>query len=174
MRVDELTGGALAGLGRKREALAAYERALTTRERVLGPDHPDLLYSLNNLALTLVDVGEYARARETFLQAIELSTRHRDRDPSLAAMLRFNLGFMLLDVGEPEAALRMFEDALAMQRGVLDLAIAVPNVTAETGDATAHARIGWLRSVYNIFQAFAIGSFVDELASAKNADVRDI
>ena len=61
-----------------------------------------------------------------------------------------------------------------LQQGVLDLALAVPNVTAEICDATAHTRIGWLRSVYNIFQGFSIGSFVDELAHAKGADPRDV
>ena len=61
-----------------------------------------------------------------------------------------------------------------LQQGVLDLAFAVPNLSAEICDATAHTRIGWLRSVYNIFQAFAIGSFVDELAHAKRADPRDV
>jgi isoquinoline 1-oxidoreductase subunit beta len=50
----------------------------------------------------------------------------------------------------------------------------VPNVTAEIGEAEAHTRIGWLRSVYNIFQGFAIGSFVDEIANAKGADPRDV
>jgi isoquinoline 1-oxidoreductase beta subunit len=61
-----------------------------------------------------------------------------------------------------------------LQQGVLDLALAVPNVTAEIGEAEAHTRIGWLRSVYNIFQGFAIGSFVDEIANAKGADPRDV
>ena len=61
-----------------------------------------------------------------------------------------------------------------LQQGVLDLAFAVPNVTAEICDATAHTRIGWLRSVYNIFQGFSIGSFVDEIAEAKKADPRDV
>jgi isoquinoline 1-oxidoreductase beta subunit len=61
-----------------------------------------------------------------------------------------------------------------LQQGVLDLALSVPNVTAEICDAEAHARIGWLRSVYNIFQGFSIGSFVDEIAHAKSADPRDV
>ena len=61
-----------------------------------------------------------------------------------------------------------------LQQGVLDLALAVPNVRAETCEATAHTRIGWLRSVYNIFQAFAIGSFIDEIAHARGADPRDV
>jgi hypothetical protein len=57
---------------------------------------------------------------------------------------------------------------------VLDLALAVLNVSAEICDATAHTRIGWLRSVYNIFQGLSIGSFVDEIAEAKKADPRDV
>lgn len=61
-----------------------------------------------------------------------------------------------------------------LQQGVLDLAFAVPNLTAEICDATAHTRIGWLRSVYNIFQAFSIGSFVDEIAHAKGTDPREV
>jgi isoquinoline 1-oxidoreductase beta subunit len=60
-----------------------------------------------------------------------------------------------------------------LQQGVLDLALAVPNVRAEACKAPAYARIGWYRSVYNIFHAFAIGSFVDELAAARGADPRD-
>jgi isoquinoline 1-oxidoreductase beta subunit len=61
-----------------------------------------------------------------------------------------------------------------LQQGVLDLALAVPNVRAESCKAKPHARIGWYRSVYNIFHAFAIGSFVDELAAARKIDPRDM
>jgi isoquinoline 1-oxidoreductase beta subunit len=61
-----------------------------------------------------------------------------------------------------------------LQQGVLDLALDVPNVRAETGAATSHTRIGWFRSVYNIFHGFAIGSFVDEIAAARKADPKDV
>jgi len=58
-------------------------------------------------------------------------------------------------------------------QGVLDFPLAVPNLTAENCEATAHVRIGWLRSVCNIQHAFAIGSFIDEIAHARGQDPRD-
>jgi len=68
-----------------------------------------------------------------------------------------------------------FTDAKApgegdLQQGVLDTPISVPHVRAEGCEAIAHTRIGWLRSVANIYHAFAIQSFVDELAHAKGVD----
>jgi isoquinoline 1-oxidoreductase subunit beta len=61
-----------------------------------------------------------------------------------------------------------------LQQGVLDLALDVPNVRAEACAARAHVRIGWYRSVYNIFHAFASGSFIDELAHQRGADPREL
>lgn len=57
-----------------------------------------------------------------------------------------------------------------LQQGVLDLALDVPNVQAEAAAAEPHLRIGWLRSVYNIFHGFGINSFCDELAHARGMD----
>ena len=50
--------------------------------------------------------------------------------------------------------------------GFGDVPVEVPNLSCETQEATAHSRIGWVRSVSNIHHAFAIGAFVDEIASA--------
>lgn len=61
-----------------------------------------------------------------------------------------------------------------LQQGVTDLVLAAPNVRAEACRAPAHVRIGWYRSVYNIFHAFGIGSFIDEIAHARGADPRDV
>jgi isoquinoline 1-oxidoreductase beta subunit len=46
----------------------------------------------------------------------------------------------------------------------------IPNHRAENGPAAPHVRIGWLRSVANIYHAFAVHSFVDELAHLANRD----
>jgi isoquinoline 1-oxidoreductase beta subunit len=54
--------------------------------------------------------------------------------------------------------------------GFSDLPFAIPNHRSENGPATAHVRIGWLRSVANIYHAFGIHSFADELAHAAGKD----
>jgi len=57
--------------------------------------------------------------------------------------------------------------------GMLDNPYAIPNMRLESGDAKAHVRIGWLRSVCNIYHAFAICGFADEMAHEAGADPRD-
>lgn len=46
----------------------------------------------------------------------------------------------------------------------------IPNHRAENGPAPVHTRIGWLRSVANIYHAFGVHSFADELAALANRD----
>ncbi len=57
-----------------------------------------------------------------------------------------------------------------MQQGFTDLPYDLPNLRVENGPAPAHVRIGWLRSVANIYHAFAIQTFTDELAANANTD----
>lgn len=54
--------------------------------------------------------------------------------------------------------------------GASDFPYNVPAIKLETHDATAHLRIGWLRSVRNIPQAFAISTMLDEIAEARGID----
>ncbi len=57
--------------------------------------------------------------------------------------------------------------------GVINVPYAIPNVRIENPEATAHTRIGWFRSVSNIPHAFAIQSFVAELAAAAGRDPKE-
>ncbi|MFP5454047.1 MAG: molybdopterin cofactor-binding domain-containing protein [Alphaproteobacteria bacterium] len=65
------------------------------------------------------------------------------------------------------------EQALETGLGLLSMPFAIPNVRIETGEALAHTRIGWFRSVANIPHAFAIQCFAAELAEAARQDPKD-
>lgn len=54
--------------------------------------------------------------------------------------------------------------------GASDFPYNAPAVRVETHDAKSHMRIGWLRSVCNIQQAFAIATMLDEVAEARGMD----
>lgn len=57
--------------------------------------------------------------------------------------------------------------------GFVDNPFDIPNLRLETGDARAHVRIGWLRSVCNIYHAFAVSGFADELAHVAGREPKD-
>lgn len=57
-----------------------------------------------------------------------------------------------------------------MGMGWTDNPYSIANIRAENGPAKHHVRIGWLRSVSNIYHAFALHSFIDELAHLAKRD----
>jgi isoquinoline 1-oxidoreductase beta subunit len=57
--------------------------------------------------------------------------------------------------------------------GAIDNPFAVPNLRVMAGDARAHLRIGWLRSVCNVYHAFANNCFADELAYLAGMDPKE-
>src|SRR6266403_1171172 len=67
----------------------------------------------------------------------------------------------------------VYGDPAHLQQGWTDIPYDLPNLRIENGPARAHVRIGWLRSVANIYHAFAIQSFTDELAHAAGRDPLD-
>jgi isoquinoline 1-oxidoreductase beta subunit len=67
----------------------------------------------------------------------------------------------------------VYGDPAHLQQGWTDNPYDLPNLRIENGPAKAHVRIGWLRSVANIYHAFAIQCFTDELARAAGRDPLD-
>ncbi len=63
-----------------------------------------------------------------------------------------------------------YSDPGELGLGFTDTPFAVANFRAENGPAAAHMRIGWFRSVANVYHAFGIQSFADELAHAAGRD----
>src|SRR6267378_445445 len=76
-------------------------------------------------------------------------------------------------IGSTFNASENYSDPGELGLGFTDVPFAVANLRAENGPATTHTRIGWFRSVANIYHAFGIHSFADELAHAAGRDPLD-
>ncbi|WP_297811062.1 molybdopterin cofactor-binding domain-containing protein [uncultured Methylophaga sp.] len=58
--------------------------------------------------------------------------------------------------------------------GVVNVPFAIPNIQLENPAAKNHTRIGWFRSVSNLPHAFAVQSFVAEMAHQQQRDHKDL
>ncbi len=88
-----------------------------------------------------------------------IAWRHRSAAPSI------------LSTFAPDPKYPFF---IELGMGFVDTPFDVPNVRLESGEAQAHVRIGWFRSVNNVAHAWAIQSFVAEIAHALGRDQKDM
>jgi isoquinoline 1-oxidoreductase subunit beta len=151
-----LLGG---GFGRKSKPDYVLEAALLSREMGGAPvkvtwTREDDLHNdyLHTVSAERIEAGLDAQGRV-------VAWRHRTVAPTIRATF----------VPDPK-----FEQPGELSQGVLDVPFAIPNLRCEVGEAEAHTRIGWFRSVSNIPHAFAIQSFVAELAHAAGRDPKDM
>lgn len=73
-------------------------------------------------------------------------------------------------IGSMNDANTRYGQEFEMGMGWTDVPFRIPNHRAENGPTKHPVRIGWMRAVANIYHAFAIHSFADELAAAANRD----
>jgi isoquinoline 1-oxidoreductase subunit beta len=73
-------------------------------------------------------------------------------------------------IGSTFKAGETYSDGDELGLGFSDLPYAIPNHRSENGPAAAHVRIGWFRSVANIYHAFGLQCFTDECAHAAGKD----
>ena len=151
-----LLGG---GFGRKSKPDFVLEAALLSREiggapvKVVWTREDDLHHDyLHTVSTERLDAGLDA-------QGNVVAWRHRSVAPTIRATF----------VPDPK-----LEQAGEISQGLIDVPFAVPNLRCEIGEAEAHTRIGWFRSVSNIPHAFAVQSFVAELAHAAGRDPKDM
>ncbi|HEY2121811.1 MAG TPA: molybdopterin cofactor-binding domain-containing protein [Candidatus Acidoferrum sp.] len=64
----------------------------------------------------------------------------------------------------------IYGDPPHLAQGWTDMPYDLPNISIENGPAKAHVRIGWLRSVANIYHGFGVQCFTDELAHRAQRD----
>lgn len=102
--------------------------------------------------------------------AVEHIEAGLDDDGKTVAWLHRSVAPSIMSIFQPNVT---HEAPFELGLGLIDAPFSVPNIRLENGAADAHARIGWFRSVTNIPHAFAIQSFIHELAVAAGRDPKD-
>jgi isoquinoline 1-oxidoreductase beta subunit len=150
-----LLGG---GFGRKSKGDYATEAALLAREtggkpvKVQWTRDDDLHHSFyHTVSVEHLQAGLGADGKP-------IAWVHRSVGPTLLALF----------MPDPKQ-----ESPIELGMGLVNVPFAIPNLRIENPEAAAHTRVGWYRSVSNIPHAFAIQSFVCEMAVAANRDPKD-
>ena len=150
-----LLGG---GFGRKSKGDYATEAALLSREtggkpvKVVWTRDDDLHHSFyHTVSVEHIEAGLDAQGKP-------VAWLHRSVGPTLMALFG----------PDPKT-----QSPIELGMGLTNVPFAVPNLRVENPEAPAHTRVGWYRSVSNIPHAFAIQSFVDEMAHAAGRDPKD-
>jgi len=112
-------GNVYANLGLYPRAQSLDQRAMEIRRRVLGPEHPDTLGSMNNLGLVLRNEGHYAEAEKLDRETLDLRRRVLGPEHPDTLMSMNNLGSVLYREGHYAEAEKLYREALDVQRHVL-------------------------------------------------------
>ena len=92
-----------------------------------------------------------------------------DKDGKVVAWRHNSVAPTILALFAPDPKHEM---PLEQGMGLVDMPFDIKNISIENGEAEAHTKVGWYRSVSNIPHAFAIQSFTAELAAAAGKDLR--
>jgi isoquinoline 1-oxidoreductase beta subunit len=102
--------------------------------------------------------------------SVEYLKAGMDANGKVSAWLHRSVAPSLVTLFNPKAD---HEGGGELGMGFINMPYDIPNLRMENPAASAHCRIGWFRSVSNIPHAFAVQSFVAELAASANKDHRD-
>src|SRR5215471_9951630 len=151
-----LLGG---GFGRKSQCDFVLEAAVLSKAmngapvKVIWTREDDLQHDyLHTVSAERIDAGLDASGKV-------VAWRHRSVAPTI------------LSIFKPD---QTHEAPFELGMGLVDVPFDIPNLRCENGEAEAHTRIGWFRSVSNIPHGFAVQSFVAELANATGRDPKEV
>jgi eukaryotic-like serine/threonine-protein kinase len=117
--IRQTIGKAYFDLGVYREAQRQWERAVELRRQALGPDHPDTLTSLNDLADTYRVQSAYKQAEPLLIKVLEARRRvFGEENPATLSSMNA-LANLYLDQAKYPRAEPLLVKALEVQRRVL-------------------------------------------------------
>lgn len=97
-----------------------YQQALTLREQMLPPDHPDIAQSLNYLAGLYLDLGRFQEAEPLFRQALAMRIKvFGERHVAVAESLN-DLAGLNWRLGKLEESSDLLQRSLAIREDLLD------------------------------------------------------
>ncbi|KAH8669305.1 hypothetical protein BGZ61DRAFT_483478 [Ilyonectria robusta] len=94
-----------------KEAEEMNRRALETKERVLGREHPSTLTSINNLATVLQDQGKYEEAEQMNRRALDASEKVLGREHPSTLTSVYNLAYLFHRQTRFSEAAKLYERA---------------------------------------------------------------
>jgi tetratricopeptide (TPR) repeat protein len=105
--------------GRYQEALPLQQRALELNEKALGPEHPDIAVSLNNLAGLYQALGAFEKALPLYQRTLEIREKALGPEhPDTASSLN-NLAALYWAMGLYDQALPLNQRALEIREKAL-------------------------------------------------------
>ncbi|MBK8243040.1 MAG: tetratricopeptide repeat protein [Saprospiraceae bacterium] len=105
--------------GDMQEAEKWYQESKAIREKVLGKEHIDYAWSLNNLAILYMDMGNYGKAEPLFLESKAIREKVLGKEhPDYAASLN-NLANLFRYMGKYEKAEQLYLESSAIREKVL-------------------------------------------------------
>ncbi len=100
------------GQSRYAQALDETEQGLAIDEKALGPGHPKVLGEQGSLALTQYHLGRYRQARELLEHVAAAQRAQSGADNPAQAGTLINLGLVLIEVPDLDAAEKAFAESL--------------------------------------------------------------
>ncbi|MEZ2319061.1 MAG: tetratricopeptide repeat protein [Microcoleus sp.] len=105
--------------GKYQEAIPLLERVLSIRKKVLGNEHPDVVTSLNNLAVLYESQGRYSEAEPLLRQALEMNKRLLGNEHPEVATSLHNLAALYTSQGLYSKSEPLYRQALEMRKRLL-------------------------------------------------------
>jgi tetratricopeptide (TPR) repeat protein len=112
-------GGTYSGLGLYDRAAELLARALSVRQAALGPDHPDTLQSMFELAATYQRAERRAKALPLFEEALKLRKARLGPDHPDTLESMNGLAWAYLSTGRIDAGTSLTEEVLGLRKAKL-------------------------------------------------------